>query len=129
MAYEPLTPDDIQMGAAAVGEFRRLGHNVSAAFWFYQTDAERWRLTIATPAAEHGSRALYLDLIQARVALDTGRISFVTPDDPIAMAFARRSTTPSGAARRVHGSIVDDVFVQDAWVYPLPPIDAPLTTT
>jgi len=129
VAYEALTPDDVSLGFAALSAFRRQGHEVAAAFWFFQSDAERWRLMIVTPSAEQGVRDLYLQLIQDQVELDTGRIAFVTPDDRIAAAFMQHAPASPDRTVRVRGAVVGNVFVEDAWVYPLGPAVASLTTT
>lgn len=132
MAEEPLTAGDIAAGGELVRFVCATEPDVAAAFWHYQSDSARWRLTIAIPSAGRDLMGLYMRVAAATLSLEIGKVAFVTPEEPIARAMAHLSRTTPERQGPVIGALIDGVYIDDAWIYALParfPAAVPLTTT
>ncbi|HYM07624.1 MAG TPA: hypothetical protein VEU11_13780 [Terriglobales bacterium] len=65
-----LVEPEISDGRRLVDELRRQDFPITAAFWFYFEEAERWRLVIISPDVQtRGPRDAYRKLVYALAAL------------------------------------------------------------
>ena len=105
---------------------------VKAAFWLYYPESEEWRLVIATPLVdEKGPLDTYSQLqeVLQRSLLEIQpadlyllNIAVISPSDPLVKAFrgAMRISEWSPYVRFT-GSTLGGKYVEDAYVYRLPP--------
>ena len=106
---------------------------VKAAFWLYSADSEEWRLMIATPLVDEKGplntyaqlQPLLLEIQPADLYLQN--IAVISPSDPLAKAFRRAMHIPPKVPYvRVTRSTVGGIYVEDAYLYRLPPPLDPL---
>jgi len=65
-----LVEPEISDGRRVVDKLRRQNFPITAAFWFYFEEAERWRLVIISPDVQtRGPRDAYRKLVYALAAL------------------------------------------------------------
>lgn len=123
MAETELVERDIQEGLEFVKKLDEADFNVIAAYWFYHSDAKRWRLTVVTPEAAKGSRNLYLKAADIDGEIDLASVEFVPPTNAVykAIVGGRMIYMPNFGVARVSDSTFNGVFVEDAVFYRLQP--------
>jgi hypothetical protein len=103
------------------------GFQVSAALWFYVSDADEWRLMIASPLVdEKGPRKAYT-FIQSVLAglsplgISLRSISVVSPHhEVIQLLKGAIRNVPGRRDVRVTRNAVNNVFIEDAYIYHMP---------
>lgn len=100
------------------------GVDITAAFWFYQTDKERWRLLLAMPiVATKGPRAGYeriLEVLSAHpeIQLDLTDITVLSPSDRLPQLLktaVRTDSTIAGIA--LSHDVINGTYIEDAYIY------------
>jgi len=103
------------------------GLDVVAAFWFYVSDSDTWRLFIASPTVDQeGPKAVY-ERIQ-NVLSEKGHefrislrdISVISPDHSLVKVLnsvIRTGPTPTISSIRFTHNTVNNVFIEDAYIY------------
>lgn len=122
MATTQLVSDLIDAGERLIEILDGEQISVTSAFWYYDTDAEQWRLILAIPSVEEQGAAEAQKVIGA--VLQRGAvpqlflrdIAIVSPRDPVVSAL-RRVVRGQVGKTRVAGSTVGNVFIQDSLVY------------
>jgi len=115
----------ISAGKELVRRLDSLPEQVVAAFWFYVTDANEWRLVIGTPKAEvEGRRAVYESI---QMALKQGEdipelglqnIVVVRPDDPVIRVLKKMIRTGPGInGIRFTRNQINNIYIEDAYIY------------
>src|SRR5436305_13655791 len=96
---EVLTEDMKSLGASLTRTLDEAGWPVVAAFWYYESDENRWELMLAFPRvnSETGGES-YMAVIHALDALQLSRahvnhIRVVAPDHPVLRALTSRIQT------------------------------------
>ncbi len=103
----------------------RAGVSVSAAFWFYEPEEERYRLVLATPVYDSdGPLEAYrvvqevLDQLPANKRPSLTEINMVSPKNRIVQAIGKAvKTGPGIAGIRFARNTINGVYVDDAWIY------------
>lgn len=129
MVATPLVEQNIADGEALLQQLDRDRFGVSAAFWYYESEPDRWNLVMATPrVAAKGPLAAYRQLIRSmrKIAatserlftLDSTHIELVKEDDELPSLLRRalkagRQTT----GIRLTGSGIDGRLIEDAYIY------------
>ena len=128
MVIDPLSEEMIQVGRKLTERLEEIHMPVGAALWLYFSEAEVWRLVIASPTVkEHGPKKAYgLIPAELRSAPDTfksitlSEISAVEPDSPLVSPFhglMKIQSPPIGV--RLSRSTFNGVFVEGAYIYKL----------
>lgn len=124
MATTELVSDLIEAGKQLTSALDRAGLEVRSALWFYDTDAEEWRLILAMPMVDSRGVASTYDEIGKvlRAALIPGlflrQIAAVRPTDELVTALRKAITTgPTIASIRLTNSAVDRIPIEDAYIY------------
>lgn len=118
--------------ADALAQDDRLG--LRAAFWWFDAEAERWSLVVASKLYRtHGPRAAYRTIAKhiAKLApkraigafIDLGNVVAVSDRDARAVALASAVAVTDGSTR-IQSSMVNGVYVTDALVYELTTAEA-----
>lgn len=117
---------DLDVGRRIVDLLKTAQFGVQAALWLYFSEADQWRLVIATPLVQRrGPMQAYGELqkilLKNDIALDLSRISLVSPKDPFVQGlrrvFRNRSVHGERGGMRFKKGLSDYVFVDDAYVY------------
>jgi len=121
-----LVSPDIQKGEAVVRALDEAGLEVRAASWLRLAEAPHWRLVLAMPLVDQegpraGYKAIHKALAKqpATLALPLGQISVVGLKAPLYRVLRRlvRTARRAIAGIRLTDNVVDDVLVQDAYIY------------
>lgn len=114
--------------ALDVPEPNRSLFRLKAAFWLYDPESQEWRLVLATPLVdEEGPLATYKRLQRTLYSiqptdLSLQNISVVSPRDPLVKAVKRVSRIAPGVQGiRVTRNSINGTYIEDAYVYKLPP--------
>lgn len=119
-----LVESDYRAGEALVRDLDQAGVRVEAAFWFFLSESNEWRLYLALPdVAEKGPREAYT-VVQSRLEhlrlkeLSLRNVSLIGPDDELArlMRSAIR-TGPGVTGIRFAGNVINNVLIEDAYIY------------
>jgi hypothetical protein len=131
MDQEALVNDQILGGATLVDLLSRNLFPISAAFWLFTSEADQWFFYLASPLVdEKGSTECYKIVhraIRSQPGLGVGpfEVELIGPDEPLARAVSRlieESGSPS--ATRIRRRYLGDVFIEQAYIYPLVRPDA-----
>jgi hypothetical protein len=120
MAAATLVDEDIAAGHNAVEALDNAGFPVTAAFWLYYSDAETWKLWIATQRAAEDLQKAYLQVGKILIdqsALDLSRIRLVRPDDPMVRAIASVVRVKGLSDVRFKSNVVNGIYIEDALIY------------
>jgi hypothetical protein len=128
LVKEALTEDMIAAGADLTRSLDRAHWPVVASLWLFEPETNQWRLILASPAvADEGPLAAYRHVNQAlrssssKLSLDA--VSVVAPSDSLVQVLTSAYRTDSGMeGRRVFRTAINGHFVDDAYVYRLPPV-------
>ena len=106
----------------------RSSFRIKAAFWHLDLETQEWRLGIATPLVdEEGPLSTYSRLQKALfsiqpVDLSLQNINVLSPKDPLVKGFRRAlRMAPGSADLKFTRSTVGGKYVEDAYVYRVPP--------
>ncbi len=131
MAATPLVAEDIRDGESLIRQLDRDGFPVSAAFWYFQPDVEKWQLIVASPiVSNHGPLEAYRRLGDSarrvrsprnrQFQLDTTRVKLVKEQDELPSLLRRAITTGHGISGiRFTSNTIDGSYVEDAYIYRL----------
>jgi len=119
MASAILVDEEIDQGRSLLALLDQIKIPVVGAFWFYYPDSERWRLTIVSPLAEHGSRDLYARCIEAGATINMSLVEFVPPKNAIFRALSVGIQMHGTNVVRVSQSVFNGVYVDEAVLYRL----------
>ncbi len=121
-----LSEEMIQAGAELLRSLDKNGVVVRAALWFLLTDADTWRLIIASPEVRHqGPKSMYrrVQSIVNRLPEDEPRlrlenISVVDDREPLISLLSTAIQTGDGVSGiRFSRNTVNGVFIEDAYIY------------
>lgn len=101
MAAAALVSEEIAGGHNVVAALDAAGFSARAAFWFYDSDADIWKLWIATPEAGEDLQKAYLKI---------GRILSAIGDRPV-LDLPRMSDV------RFKSNVVNGIYIADALIY------------
>lgn len=120
LVKEALTDHMIQAGAALLANLDRSHFPVDAALWLYLTEANQWRLLLATPEVHlDGPRKAYKRLLQAlrnasaHVAPED--IAVVDTRDAFIQLFRKVVSVQGGV--RFSRDTINGQFIEDAYIY------------
>ena len=112
-----------------VPEPNRSLFRLKAAFWLYDPESQDWRLVLATPLVDEvGPLATYTHLQRSLYSiqptdLSLQNISVWSPRKPLVKAIRRAARIPLGAEGvRLTRNTVGGIYIEDAYVYKLPPV-------
>jgi len=101
---------------------------IKSAFWMFYSESQEWRLVIATPLVdEQGPLDTYrkvqgvlFEIQPSDLTLDN--IAVISAKDPLARAFrSAMRMTPISPYLRLSRTSLGGNYVEDAYVYKLPP--------
>jgi len=125
MVKASLVDADVEAGTRVIEALDKARFPVQAALWFYLSEPGEWRLLVASPEVdERGPKKAYTHLqsVLARpsVGLSLRDISLVSPDHDLIRLLSRAiSTGPGISGIRFTANTVDNVFIEDAYIYRL----------
>ena len=120
-----LTSSDLEFGKQVTEQLKAASFPFRGTFWLYDEAADDWTLMIATDLIEKvGRKETYLQLgetirsVRQTAAFQSLRISVISPTDPLYSALRGVfATTASVEGARLGHTVVDGVFVPDAYLY------------
>ena len=120
---ETLTEEMKSLGASLTRKLDEAGWPIVAAFWYYESDFNRWKLMLASPrVTSEGSRDLYMAIIHALDALHQSRtnsnVRVVAPDHHVVRALAsafQTGWTITGIP--FSRQAIDRSMIEDAYIY------------
>jgi hypothetical protein len=126
MVAMTLTKEMIEAGAILVKKLDESGINPDAAFWFYFSDINQWKLVIAEiKLGDEGPKQLYKriqETIHAHQA-ELGEVSLedvtlAKPDSPVVtlLRLAIR-TGPGISGIRFTNNVINGTVIEDAYIY------------
>lgn len=132
LVKEALTEEMKTAGAELTRKLDEAKWPVSASFWYFEPDENRWKLIVASPRLEtDGPRRSYEAISNAVGTLrehfdGLGFIAVVAPGNPVVRTLALAvSTGPAIAGIRFSKRMVDGHYIDDAYVYRVtPPVAA-----
>jgi hypothetical protein len=121
---EVLTDEMKSIGASLTRTLDEAGWPIVAAFWYYESDENRWELMLAFPRvnSESGGES-YMAVIDALDALHLSRtninhIRVVGPDHPVVRALTSRIQTGwTITAIPFSRQAIDRSIIEDAYIY------------
>lgn len=129
MGSTPLVERELEEGRVLLERLDRERFGVSAAYWYYESEPDRWSLVIATPrVAAKGLLASYRLLIKSMrklaaesegtFTLDSARVMLIREDDELLKALRRALPTGRKAAGiRLSGSGIGGRLIDAAYIY------------
>jgi len=128
LVKEVLSKDRIDAGAKLIARLKNSGWPVTAAFWFYISEEDLWRLTIASSnAASEGPRKAY-QRVQIALAeepslsqeIELQDIAVIDASHSLAQRLSRVLPAGSQASDvRLSNSAVEGTLIEGAYVYHL----------
>jgi hypothetical protein len=119
-----LTDDMKEAGKNVLSALDRAGMNVTACFWSYISQSERWRLIIVSPDVDaYGPLRTYEVVRDALVTVGKGvnleDISVISPSNNMVKLLKKAIRTGVGAMSEIRftGNIVDGVLIEDTLIY------------
>jgi hypothetical protein len=125
MAKASLVEADIEAGRSLVKALDEARFRVQAALWLYLSEPGEWRLLVASPEVdERGPKKAYTHLqsvlAKPSVRLSLKDVSLVSPHYDLIRLLSRAiSTGPGISGIRFTANTVDNVFIEDAYIYRL----------
>jgi hypothetical protein len=125
---EALTGNMVEGGAALTRKLDENDWPVVGAFWYFEPEANRWKLMIVSPEVTvHGPKAAYDGISKALQSLsehftDLQFITVIAPNHPLVRALATAATTGRTLERiRFSRQAIDGRFIDDVLLYRLLP--------
>ena len=127
MAKTILVDSDKEAGKALIKKLDEASFDVRGALWFYLPDSEEWRLILASPAVDtRGPKEAYEQVQSQLQQSDQGHelslqnISLVSPNDNLIKLLKSAVRTGKAIANiRFTRSVINNVFIEDAYIYRL----------
>ena len=129
MVASALVSRKIELGKRLIQRLDTSGFQVTAAFWYYFSEPEQWRLVIASPTVEsQGRQAAYAEIhkIQRRgrgvrlPLLSVSEITAVSPNDPLVKLLSSAIRTGPGIAGIAFSrNVINGIYIEDAYIYRL----------
>lgn len=129
MVKTSLVEEDIKAGESLIEALDEADFRATAALWLYSSERGQWRLVVASPEVhERGPRRAYtrVQSILARSSLAISRrislrdVSLVSPQHGlIRLLSSAISTGPGISGIRFTANTIDNVFIEDAYIYRL----------
>ena len=124
---EALTPEMIDAGAELTRRLDEVGFDLVASFWLYTSESNQWLLVLASPyvttagplkAYRRIRRVLYNGAAEPDLPMMLWDTTVLEHNDPLITAL-RSGLKPRRniAGRRLTTSIVNDQFIEDAYLY------------
>lgn len=127
MVARTLVENDIEGGRLLVQELDGQKVPVSAALWFYDREHDRYRLFLATrvyddkgPLEAYRIVQEFLNNLPEQKRLSLTDINIVSPSDETVVAIGKAVKTPPApdiSGIRFSRNLVNNVYVDDAWIY------------
>ena len=123
---EPLTEVMIRAGAELTRKLDERGWPVIASLWLYRSEANRWRLVLASPLVAADGRRKSYEIVQAALAatsaaegtMSLSDVGVKKPTDPlIALLLAAARTEPMTEGLRFTRTVINRRFIEDAYIY------------
>jgi hypothetical protein len=124
-----LVESDFRDGEILIKELDQSHINVYAAFWLYDSDADRWRLMISSKDSDFASpKKAYIqinDVLESMksrgitVNFSLENITVVSPIDPLITGLKKAvNTVPEDSSGfRFSRSRIGDSYIEDAYIY------------
>ncbi|MBI5763252.1 MAG: hypothetical protein HZA51_06975 [Planctomycetes bacterium] len=127
MVARSLVEKDIDAGRRVADALSQAQTPVQAVLWLYLPEFEEFRLLVATSIVDRdGPLAAYKAIREALEGIPESQrpapfsISAVSPSDSVVRGLRKVVRAgPAGSDVRISNTLVDDVYVQDAFVYRL----------
>ncbi len=128
MVEATLTPELIQEGAELLKALDAAGLSPDAAFWFYFSDINAWKLVLAeVKVGPQGPREVYKQIQRTLGALSDkiktlslDDVAVAKPDAPVVSVLKRAVRTGPGIGGiRFSQNVIDGVLIEDAYIYRL----------
>ncbi len=128
MVEATLTPELIQEGAELLNALDAAGLSPDAAFWFYFSDINAWKLVLAeVKVGPQGPREVYKQIQRTLGALSDkiktlslDDVAVAKPDAPVVSVLKRAVRTGPGIGGiRFSQNVIDGVLIEDAYIYRL----------
>ena len=128
MVETALTPPLIQEGGELLQALDKAGLAPDAAFWFYFSDVNAWKLVLAEmKVGPRGPREVYKQIQRTLGALSDkiktlslADVAVAKPDAPIVSVLKRAVRTGPGIGGiRFSQNVIDGVLIEDAYIYRL----------
>jgi len=123
MGATALVSEEIAAGQHVVRALDAAGFPVTAAFWLYSGDVDRWKLWIATPRAGVDLQKAFLSVgeILSELAdgaiLDLSRIRLAKPADPTVRAIGSLVRVKGLSDVRLRSNVANGIYIEDALIY------------
>ncbi len=125
MVEKILVDREIAAGESLLKELDKRKVAVTAAFWFYEPEYERWRLVIAMPLCDKEGPIVAYDLLQKALdklpkdrRLELTDINAENTKNTVVQALCKMiQIAPGSGNLRVSRSSVNGIFIDDAVVY------------
>lgn len=125
MVARTLVVPDIDAGRAFVEALDTAKLPIQAALWLYNSELDRWRLTLATRLVDRlGPLETYRRLnevwegLPEDVRQTLGEYSVISPADVLIRALSKTiQTGPEISGIRMSKNVVDRVYIDDAYIY------------
>ena len=123
---EPLTEMMIRAGAELTRKLDERGWPVIASLWLYRSEANRWRLVLASPLVASDGRRKSYEIVQAALeampaaegTMSLSDVSVTEPTDPlIALLRAAARTETMVEGLRFTRTVINRRFIEDAYIY------------
>jgi hypothetical protein len=129
MVKPTLVDADMKAGEALLKKLDAIKFDVKAAFWFYLSESNEWRLVIASPAVDKKGPRKACETVQSQLPelkkeleqdydLSLQNISIVSPNDNLVKVLKSAvKTGPGISSIRFARNVVNHVFIEDAYIY------------
>jgi hypothetical protein len=121
---EPLWPHMEASGKELTARLDAAQFELVASFWFFMSEANDWRLMLASPMVDTaGPKAAYSAVQKALdpplEGLSLHKISVVSPTLPIVQLLMKTIRTDATATSsiRLTRNRINDMFIEDAYIY------------
>jgi len=120
-----LVEKDINEGQRLIVALDKAGFQTKAAFWYYLTDSDEWRLFIGTPIEEqfgpikaYGIIQNEIEKLSPPIELSLKDISVLgSNDELISLLRIAVRTGPGISGIRFTRNVINNKFIDDAYIY------------
>lgn len=125
LVKEPLTREMIEAGAELLRRLDEIDLDVVAAFWFYTSETNKWKLMLACPSVDtEGQKAAYgkiWDVLYGRPdgvpGIESTDTVVLSPSETTVKALAGVNRLGNLTNKRLPRSNFGDIYVEDIYVY------------